>query len=811
MGDRTDAGAMSPRKPTPKGSAKPKAKPRGQRQLPSETPPRLTSTRLWWLLAAVALLAGAGVLTVWRPSWNGEDVAAPLSLPPPKVAFQDTAIVSGDFVGSQACASCHQAQYAAWSRSTHAAAGGAPGTVRVVASFNGPPIRFKDAEVIPAARGGRYTFTIRQRGRPDRVYRVDGVIGGGHMEGGGTQGFVTKMDDGTFRFLPFDFSRQGRTWFCNTIGRVNRGWVPITPELSLTACVDWPPVRVLGDESRFSNCASCHGSQISIRIDSAAQGFDTRFTSLGINCESCHGPGRRHLELVRDAKAVAAGTVGMAALATYSKDSSLGVCWQCHALKDRLRPGYLSGKPLESYYALRTPQLGDESYWPDGRVRTFAYQQGHWYSDCYVNGGMTCTSCHDPHSQTYRDVTGTPLVGRFDDRQCTSCHGSKAADPSAHTHHTAGSAGSRCVSCHMPYLQEPEIGTAITYRRSDHAIPIPRPAFDSTLGVISACKSCHADRSEAALDAQVTTWWGTLKPQARAIDAVVKTRTLKDRDAIGRLLLAPGERHTAALFDGLAWFVDHQLQPDMPELSRDLVARLDSLARHPDLDVRSLALAGLHYARGNDRSVNAVLRRALAAAGPTEPDLRSRWSVILGYLADKWRNGGQPAAAVPVYRKAIEVEPDNARLYLNLGISYAQLGDLGTAVAQYRRSLSIDPEQPLALINLGIALDEQGQSNEAAATYRHALAFNPRDALANFNLGNIYLKAGDYRNAATQYERAIDANPSLAVAHFYLARARLQLGDAQGALRETELGLEWEPANAEALNARDQLRRMLGR
>ena len=143
---------------------------------------------------------------------------------------------------------------------------------------------------------------------------MEGVTGGGPMQGGVTQGFVTKLEDGTYRFVPFDFSRNGNTWFCNTIGRGNRGWVPITRDLSIAECVDWPPVRVLGDEARFSNCTSCHGSQIVVALDSASQAYQTRFPSLGIHCESCHGPGRRPIALTQDPPAVAAGSHGMAAL-----------------------------------------------------------------------------------------------------------------------------------------------------------------------------------------------------------------------------------------------------------------------------------------------------------------------------------------------------------------------------------------------------------------------------------------------------------------------------------------------------------------
>ena len=102
-----------------------------------------------------------------------------------------------------------------------------------------------------------------------------------------------------------------------------------------------------------------------------------------------------------------------------------------------------------------------------------------------------------------------PIPGRFDDRQCTSCHASKAQQPAKHTHHLAGSVGSRCTSCHMPYIQEPETtdprtGRALVrYARSDHSIAIPRPHADSALGVMTACASCHPNRTTKQLLARM--------------------------------------------------------------------------------------------------------------------------------------------------------------------------------------------------------------------------------------------------------------------------------------------------------------------
>ena len=203
------------------------------------------------LLPLVVLLLAVALFAIWRGRRENGATVGPL--PAPLEAAPADSVGAADFVGSDACAGCHATQYATWRGSTHAAAGGLPGQAHLVAPFNGTPIRFRDAEVIPSASGSRYRFTVRQVEHANQVFAVDAAIGGGHMAGGGTQGFASRYPDGTYRFLPFDFSRAGGAWFCNTSGRANRGWVPITPDIALHDCADWPPTRVLGDEPRFSN------------------------------------------------------------------------------------------------------------------------------------------------------------------------------------------------------------------------------------------------------------------------------------------------------------------------------------------------------------------------------------------------------------------------------------------------------------------------------------------------------------------------------------------------------------------------------
>ena len=183
-------------------------------------------------LALLLALAGVSCTRSDSASDNNRGSNAELtaaSLGPPPVAP-----APGEFAGAEACQSCHAEQFSAWRTSTHGTAGGAPGTganagdrVRVIAPFNGTLIRFRDATVIPRQQAGVFAFVVQRPGERDTALVVDAVIGGGHMVGGGTQGFVTSTGDGTLRFLPFDWSRQNHRWFCMARVAMNSPFGPM--------------------------------------------------------------------------------------------------------------------------------------------------------------------------------------------------------------------------------------------------------------------------------------------------------------------------------------------------------------------------------------------------------------------------------------------------------------------------------------------------------------------------------------------------------------------------------------------------------
>lgn len=800
--------------------------------MPSRRKPAARRRALAVASAFVALAVIVLVYITMRGPGSGGS-----SFPAPTAAASEPRASFDDFVGSDECEECHKAEYDAWKRSTHGNAGGVPGDVRIIAPFDGAPIRFADATVTPlSSEDGRIGFRVVEDGEPERFFEVAGVVGGGHMVGGGTQAFFSEYPDGTYRFLPFDFIRQEGVWFCQTAGRSNEGWTPITPEMRLADCNDWPPNRVLGAYERFPNCQNCHGSQILLSYDREAKRYRTRFTTLAINCESCHGPGKRHIEIADSDSIDRIADIGVEALATLDKDGSLGVCFQCHAVKAELRSGFLSGSPLEESFSDLLLLLSYRPYFPDGRIRIFAYQQQHLYSDCYLNGSMTCVDCHDPHSQTYRDIWGEPLVGRFSDGQCLDCHPSKSEEreietaqpdslwaieiegrprPAAgatvriniHTGHRSQTPGSRCIDCHMPYLQEPDVGGRLRYSRSDHTIPIPRPRFDALFGIENACVKCHRGRTFAEVQAQTRDWWGELKPPKRLIAGLLAASDVEDPQEAARLMLLTEHDYVALLFTNLAYYMLRYLTPDMVALGDDVVERLERLAESDDLDLKALALASLHLARGDDPAVRSYLADRLRELGPIDADIRRRWVWVLNFRGDAYAGRGNYRSALTAYRKAAEIFPEDPEVLRKIGIASSNLGEHASALRYLRSSERADPDDPATLVNLGLALALAGDMDGAMSVYRRAIELNPWEPRSYFSLGNVLLRGGRVETAIDAYRRAVDLAPQMAEAHFALARIFYQQGLPGEAIAALQRGLEFDRGNAGARQLLAQLQR----
>ncbi len=127
--------------------------------------------------------------------------------------------------------------------------------------------------------------------------------------------------------------------------------------------------------------------------------------------------------------------------------------------------------------------------------------------------------------------------------------------------------------------------------------------------------------------------------------------------------------------------------------------------------------------------------------------------------------------ALEAYRKAIELNPEAAGAYINLGTIYYNLHRLSDAENCYRAAIQIDPHYALAYFNLGNVYDERGDLAQARGYYEQALGIHADYADAHYNLALVYEKMGERGKAAQHWRRYLKLDP----ASPWAAYARQQL------------------------------------
>lgn len=155
-----------------------------------------------------------------------------------------------------------------------------------------------------------------------------------------------------------------------------------------------------------------------------------------------------------------------------------------------------------------------------------------------------------------------------------------------------------------------------------------------------------------------------------------------------------------------------------------------------------LVLAQVYFQEGKYELVRAVTSSALQI----DPEVRTPEETSRAYNLQGFAMAamGDDTLATQSFKKAAEVDENNAVAWNNLGTRYLDAGDAGTALSCFEYALQLDPRFVQAHLNHGAALRATGRPEEAEAAMRKALELRPSYAEAYFNLGVLYLDADPF-------------------------------------------------------------------
>ncbi len=500
------------------------------------------------IACVLAVRGGASVVVGAIAALTGVGAVVALAGAPPPAPRRP--ILTGDapsFLGSRSCLPCHPGEHASFGRTFHRTMTQEPTLAAVRAPLDGRPLVGEGGIFRLRAEGARVVADLAGRDASVDV----ALVTGSHRE----QAFwVAGPRPGELVLFPF-------VWMVSAGRFVARRDAFLLPPDAPMPVVRWG-----------SSCIACHAVAGEPRRDVPNDRWDTRVAELGVACEACHGPGRRHAERHRDPIARYAQHGAADATITnprrLSPEKSAAICGGCHAFaypRDEAEwwsRGYTRshrpGDELErSRFVLSPATFGDPLaptvdadvsglFWPDGSVRVGGREyNGLVASPCFVRGAgdrkMTCTSCHAMHDG---DPRGQIAPARVGDAGCTSCHTDERAR--THGHHAPGSEGNACVSCHMP-----RTSYALLSATRSHRIASPSALRTSDTGEPNACNLCHLDRPLAWTASWLTTWYGGRETAAwPAGDARVRVaeglRAALVSDAAARAIVADAVGRSAS-------------------------------------------------------------------------------------------------------------------------------------------------------------------------------------------------------------------------------------------------------------------------
>ena len=145
---------------------------------------------------------------------------------------------------------------------------------------------------------------------------------------------------------------------------------------------------------------------------------------------------------------------------------------------------------------------------------------------------------------------------------------------------------------------------------------------------------------------------------------------------------------------------------------------------------------------------------------------------------------GNYSAAVPLFQKAIQLDPNMAMAYASLGTTYSNLGEkelasLSTGKAFELRSKVSEREK--FYIESHYYAFVTGDLVKAKQVYELWAQTYPRDAIPSTNLGVVYQTLGQYERALEDYKEALRLTPNDAVNYINLLSVLANLNRVQEA------------------------------
>jgi len=131
----------------------------------------------------------------------------------------------------------------------------------------------------------------------------------------------------------------------------------------------------------------------------------------------------------------------------------------------------------------------------------------------------------------------------------------------------------------------------------------------------------------------------------------------------------------------------------------------------------------------------------------------------LAGLADLLRERRRFDEAIPQYLAAMAMTPNDARLWIALGLAHQGAGRAAEALEAFRKAVASDPENAFAYYQLGLASLDAKRVDEASTALHTASLKDPSRPEIWLALGRLHALRSDKAEALQAFRRCLRLEP----------------------------------------------------
>ena len=653
-----------------------------------------------------------------------------------EITKTNTQYVDG-YVGDKACVDCHQTEVELWQGSHHDLAMQIANETTVLGDFNNINTTIDGVEYFFFKKDNDFIVRIIEIDNSEKEYKIDYTFGVTPL-----QQYLVDFDKGKKQVLRVTWDVIDKKWYHQYKGD------KIAPH-------DWLH-WTKGAQNWNTMCAECHSTNLKKNYSIEDDSFDTSYSSINVNCESCHGPAEKHLKWAENETEDKDTYI----LTGRNQKEQLNACATCHARRVKLTENYTPGENFEDQYMVQN--ITDNFYHGDGQIDEEDYVLGSFMQSKMYAEGVKCNDCHNAHS----------LKLKFEgNKLCLQCHVPANYETEQHYFHEQNTEASLCINCHM--TGKDYMGNDF---RRDHSFRIPRPDQSEKFDTPNACINCHKDKTNqwaakaiienygekraahfsdalllstqeninSAQREELNNFINDLKYPEIARATVIENLVYKQQEDYASLVVALNDSSAIVRYNALLKF--RNLTPQ---------ERVSIALKHMNDTIKLVRIGAAQLVIGLDENTLTGLDKSnfLTARNELETMLFSNADFSNGrmQLGDYYLQNNNIEKAIENYEMALYKDNLLLPVYSNLATAYSMVNNFEKASKTIDTWIELDPENGRPHYLKGLLNFENNNNELAINELLIAIKLDSKDTRSMYNLATYYYQDQRDLSAAEKY------------------------------------------------------------